>query len=107
MTGMTQVGFHGSIKRTACTSLLMLSSSLALIACAPSAAPAPTVAPAAATASAKEAAASAPAAQPAATEPAKPVQKVALKSAYTSTSATFGPFYATKEGGFFDEEGLD
>jgi NitT/TauT family transport system substrate-binding protein len=37
----------------------------------------------------------------------KPVQKVALKSAYTTTSATMAPLWAAKEGGFFDEEGLD
>lgn len=37
----------------------------------------------------------------------KPGQKVALKSAYTTTSATMAPLWAAKEGGFFAEEGLD
>ncbi len=37
----------------------------------------------------------------------KPIQKVALKSAYTTTGATMAPLWAAKEGGFFDEEGLD
>jgi len=37
----------------------------------------------------------------------RPVQKVALKSAFTTTSATMAPLWAAKEGGFFDEEGLD
>ncbi len=37
----------------------------------------------------------------------KPVEKVALTSAYTTTSATMAPMWAAKEGGFFDEEGLD
>jgi NitT/TauT family transport system substrate-binding protein len=37
----------------------------------------------------------------------KAVQKVALKSAFTTTSATMAPLWAAKEGGFFDEEGLD
>ena len=34
-------------------------------------------------------------------------QKVALKTAYTTTSATMAPLWAAKEGGFFAEEGLD
>jgi len=37
----------------------------------------------------------------------RPAQKVALRSAYTTTAATIGPLWAAKEGGFFDEEGLD
>lgn len=37
----------------------------------------------------------------------RPMQKVPLKSAYTTTSATMAPLWAAKEGGFFDEEGLD
>ncbi len=37
----------------------------------------------------------------------RPGPKVALKSAYTTTSATMAPLWAAKEGGFFDEEGLD
>ena len=37
----------------------------------------------------------------------KPVEKVALTSAYTTTSATMAPLWAAKEGGFFDEEGLE
>lgn len=37
----------------------------------------------------------------------KPAQKVALKSAYTTTSATMTPLWTAKEGGYFDEEGLD
>jgi NitT/TauT family transport system substrate-binding protein len=32
--------------------------------------------------------------------------KVALTSAYTTTSATMAPLWAAKDGGFFDEEGL-
>lgn len=39
--------------------------------------------------------------------PPQPVHKVALRSAYTTTSATMAPLWAAKEGGFFDEEGLD
>ena len=39
--------------------------------------------------------------------PSRPVQKVAVRSAYTTTSATMAPLWAAKEGGFFDEEGLD
>jgi len=38
---------------------------------------------------------------------ARPAQKVALNSAYTTTSATMASLWAAKEGGFFDEEGLD
>jgi NitT/TauT family transport system substrate-binding protein len=37
----------------------------------------------------------------------RPVPKVALKSAFTTTSATMAPLWAAKEGGFFDEEGLE
>ena len=37
----------------------------------------------------------------------KPIQKVTLTSAYTTTSGTMAPLWAAKEGGFFDEEGLD
>jgi len=37
----------------------------------------------------------------------RPAQKVALRSAYTTTGATMAPLWAAKEGGFFDEEGLD
>ncbi len=37
----------------------------------------------------------------------RPAQKVALKSAFTTTGATMAPLWAAKEGGFFDEEGLD
>jgi NitT/TauT family transport system substrate-binding protein len=44
------------------------------------------------------------AAQP---QPSRPAQKVALRSGYTTTSATMAPLWAAKEGGFFDEEGLD
>ncbi|OLC30041.1 MAG: hypothetical protein AUH81_21045 [Candidatus Rokubacteria bacterium 13_1_40CM_4_69_5] len=36
----------------------------------------------------------------------KPTPKVALTSAYTTTSATMAPLWAAREGGFFDEEGL-
>jgi NitT/TauT family transport system substrate-binding protein len=38
---------------------------------------------------------------------AQPPRKVALKTAYTTTSATMAPLWAAKEGGFFAEEGLD
>lgn len=38
---------------------------------------------------------------------AQPATKVALRSAFTTTSATMAPLWAAKEGGFFDEEGLD
>src|SRR5882762_8247678 len=34
-------------------------------------------------------------------------QKVALNSAFTTTSATMAPLWAAKEGGYFDQEGLD
>jgi len=37
----------------------------------------------------------------------RPAARVALKSAYTTTSATMAPLWAAKEGGYFDEEGLD
>lgn len=37
----------------------------------------------------------------------RPAPKVALNSAYTTTSATMAPLWATKEGGFFEEEGLE
>src|SRR6266511_2897658 len=82
--------------------------SLGLAACGPAAAPAPpTAAPGkeapTAAAVAKPAAAVAPTAKP----EAKPQAKVALKSAFTSTAATLAPVSAAKEGGFFDEEGLD
>jgi ABC-type nitrate/sulfonate/bicarbonate transport system substrate-binding protein len=36
-----------------------------------------------------------------------PGPKVAFNSAFTTTSATMAPLWAAKEGGFFDEEGLD
>ncbi|HYU20641.1 MAG TPA: ABC transporter substrate-binding protein [Chloroflexota bacterium] len=82
--------------------------SLGLAACGPAAAPAPpTAAPGkeapTAAAVAKPAAAVAPTAKP----EAKPQAKVALKSAFTSTSAALASITAAKEGGFFDEEGLD
>lgn len=89
--------------------------SLGVAACAPAAAPSPTAAPAKPAEVSKAAAPAQPTAAPIAkpTEkpaekvPAKPVQKVALKSAYTTTSATMAPLWGAKEGGFFDEEGLD
>ena len=37
----------------------------------------------------------------------KPADKVALTSAYTTTSATMAALWTTKQGGFFDQEGLD
>jgi NitT/TauT family transport system substrate-binding protein len=37
----------------------------------------------------------------------RPGPKVSLRSGYTTTSATMAPLWAAKEGGFFDEEGLD
>src|SRR5215470_14170164 len=37
----------------------------------------------------------------------RPAAKIALRSAYTTTSATMAPLWAAKEGGYFDEEGLD
>jgi NitT/TauT family transport system substrate-binding protein len=36
-----------------------------------------------------------------------PAEKVALTSAYTTTSATMAALWTTKQGGFFDQEGLD
>ncbi len=79
-------------------------------ACAP-AAPSPTAAPAkpAADAPAAKTAPSEPAAKTAPAAPAetKPVAKVSLKSAYTSTAGPLVPITAAKEGGYFDEEGLD
>jgi NitT/TauT family transport system substrate-binding protein len=38
---------------------------------------------------------------------AKSAEKVALNSAYTTTSATMAALWTTKQGGFFDQEGLD
>ena len=75
--------------------------SFLLAACVPAAPPAPTAVTApTAPAPAREA--------PAAAAPqSKPASKVALKSVFTSTSGTLAPITATKEGGFFDEEGLD
>jgi NitT/TauT family transport system substrate-binding protein len=62
---------------------------LALLSCSPASTPAPksTVAPAAA----------AP----------QPAQKVAMNSAYTTTSATMSPLWTAKESGYFEQEGLD
>jgi NitT/TauT family transport system substrate-binding protein len=83
--------------------------SLALAACTPAQPPAPTVVPAPPKAGATQPAAAAPTAKAAPEAPqaeAKPAT-VALKSAYTSTSATLAPITAAKEGGFFDEEGLE
>src|SRR5262245_27538273 len=37
----------------------------------------------------------------------KPPAKFVMKSAYTTTSATMAPLWTAKEGGYFDEEGLD
>lgn len=86
-----------------------------LAACGPSAAPvsAPPAAtakpavstPAAAGSPAIASAKSPEAAKPA--EPAKPTQKVAIKSAFTTTSASMSPLWLAKEAGYFDEEGLD
>jgi NitT/TauT family transport system substrate-binding protein len=44
---------------------------------------------------------------PAVSAPQKPTQKVALNSAFTTTSATMAPLWSAKEGGYFDQEGLD
>jgi NitT/TauT family transport system substrate-binding protein len=37
----------------------------------------------------------------------KEVEKLALNSAYTTTSATMAALWTTKQGGYFDQEGLD
>ena len=37
----------------------------------------------------------------------KPATKLVMKSAYTTTSATMAPLWTAKEGGYFDEEGLE
>ncbi len=37
----------------------------------------------------------------------QPAPKVALNSAFTTTSATMAPLWTAKEGGYFDQEGLD
>jgi NitT/TauT family transport system substrate-binding protein len=79
------------------------------MACAPSAStPAPTQAPAAPTqpAAAPAAPTQAQAAAPAPTAP-PAAAKVTLASAYTTTAATMAPQWVAKEGGYFDEEGLD
>jgi len=78
----------------------------------PAAAPASSAAAAAkpaASASAKPAGSSAASAKPAgsAAASAKPAAKATIKSAYTTTSATMTPQWGAKEGGFFDQEGLD
>jgi ABC-type nitrate/sulfonate/bicarbonate transport system substrate-binding protein len=39
--------------------------------------------------------------------PTAAAQKIALTSAYTTTSATMAPLWLAKVGGFFDQEGLD
>jgi ABC-type nitrate/sulfonate/bicarbonate transport system substrate-binding protein len=59
-------------------------------------------------AAAAQAAPTQPAAAPAAapTQPAAQA-KVTLASAYTTTAATMAPQWVAKEGGYFDEEGLD
>ena len=85
------------------------------------AAPPPSSAAPAASAPAKPAASASAAGRPsAAASAAKPAGSggasastkpaaggVALKSAYTTTSATMTPLWATKEGGFFDKQGLN
>src|SRR5438067_12859749 len=38
---------------------------------------------------------------------AKSAEKVALNSAYTTTSATMAALWTTKQGGIFDQKGLD
>src|SRR5437870_8727324 len=78
----------------------LLPASLLLAACGGQAAPAPSSA-AAAPASGK------PAGSAAAAPASKPAQKVSIKSAYTTTSATVAPQWVTKEAGFFDQEGQD
>lgn len=95
---------------------LALIFALTVAACAPAQQPLPPAQPAAAPAKeapAPAAKAAEPAAKPAApapaapAAPAKPVQKVALKSAFTTTSATMGPLWSAKDGGFFEDEGLE
>ena len=48
-----------------------------------------------------------PAAQPTAAPTAGAPAKIALTSAYTTTSANMAPLWTAKVGGFFDEQGLD
>jgi NitT/TauT family transport system substrate-binding protein len=67
---------------------------LALVACTP-AAPAPAPTPPPPNQPAQEA------------QAAKPAQKIALNSAYTTTSANMAPLWTAKEAGYFDQEGLD
>ena len=95
----------------------LLPATLLLAACGGQAAPAPSSAaaepasakaPASAVAPASAGAASVKPAGSAAAAPAsKPAQKVSMKSAYTTTSATVAPQWVTKEAGFFDQEGQD
>ena len=91
---------------------------VAVVGCGPSAsAPTPTqpAAPptqAAAKPTTAPAAAPTQAAQPAqptqaAAAPTAPPSKVTLASAYTTTAAAMAPQWVTKDGGYFDEEGLD
>ena len=106
----TPVGWLTS--RRARVAIVAIALSLGTAACRQAAAPAPpTAAPAkeapTAAAVAKPAATQAPAVAPTAKPEAKAPAKVTLKSAFTSTAATLAPVSAAKEGGFFDEEGLD
>src|SRR5438093_9764535 len=85
--------------RNICRSVFALSSCLMLAACG--AANAPAQSASASAASAKPAASSSGAASGAAS------QRIALKSAYTTTAATTVPFWMAKESGAFEAEGLD
>jgi NitT/TauT family transport system substrate-binding protein len=108
---MREVRCSPPVRRAFCFAAVALALALGLAACAPAtpsapAAPSGATAPQAVPATAKPAAGE-PAPTSAAKPEAAPAQKITLKSAFTSTTATFGPIWAAKEGGFFDEEGLD
>src|SRR5579884_450821 len=89
----------------------LLPVTLLLAACggqaAPSSAPAGSASATAPTSAAPVSSTAAKPAAPAAGKPSAAARKVAMKSAYTTTSATVAPQWATREGGCFDEEGLD
>jgi ABC-type nitrate/sulfonate/bicarbonate transport system substrate-binding protein len=86
----------------------LLPAALLLAACGQaSAPPAPAASGGQAPASAAAAGSAVASAKPAGSGSAAAGQKVALKSAYTTTAATMTPQWVTKDGGYFDQQGLD
>jgi len=87
----------------------LVCAALLLAACGQASAPAGGSAAASTSASAAANTSQAPATSAGASASAaqKAAQKVTVKSAYTTTSATMAPLWTTKEAGFFDQQGLD